>query len=97
MKCPLCNGTGQAVQVAEAKPTTEIGRILREAREDAGYTLRMAERATSVSNALISQIETGHIKKPSFDTVIRLCDVYGIKPSKLTRSKGEQSNAAASK
>jgi HTH-type transcriptional regulator, competence development regulator len=88
MKCPLCNGTGTAIQIAEAKPTTEIGRILREAREDAGYSLRMAERATGVSNALISQVETGHIKKPSFDTVIKLCDVYGIKPSKLTKPKG---------
>jgi transcriptional regulator with XRE-family HTH domain len=83
MKCPLCNGTGEVHIGFEAKPSTEMGRILKEAREKRGLALRHVEAATGISNALISQIETGHIKSPSFKNVMRLCDVYGIKPQKL--------------
>jgi hypothetical protein len=68
---------------SEEKPSTEIGRILGEAREKKGLTLRAVEVATGISNPLISQIESGHIKPPSFKNVIKLCDVYAIPLKRL--------------
>ena len=90
MKCPLCDGTGEAVIGCAAKPTTKIGRILRESREAKGLSLRQVEILTGVSNPAISQIETGQIKSPAFHTIVSLCDVYGIEITKLTESKVQE-------
>jgi transcriptional regulator with XRE-family HTH domain len=48
------------------------------ARECKGWTLRDLEKMSGVSNALISQIETGKVRDPGFTTVIRLCDALGV-------------------
>lgn len=48
------------------------------ARECKGWTLRDLERESGVSNALISQIETGKVKDPGFTTVVRLVDALGV-------------------
>lgn len=41
----------------------------REYRQNAGMTLREVDLATGISNAYLSQLETGKIKKPSFESV----------------------------
>ena len=51
-----------------------LGELIGIARECKGWTLRELERASGVSNALISQIETGKIKDPGFSTVVRLVE-----------------------
>ena len=48
------------------------------AREIKGWSLRDLEKASGVSNALISQIETGKVRDPGFTTVVRLCDALGL-------------------
>jgi len=48
------------------------------ARECKGWTLRDLERETGVSNAVISQIETGKVKDPGFSTVIKLARALGL-------------------
>lgn len=48
------------------------------ARELKGWTLRDLEKASGVSNALISQIETGKVRDPGFTTVVRLMDALGL-------------------
>lgn len=55
-----------------------LSELLGVAREIKGYTLRDLEKASGVSNGLISQIETGKVKDPGFSTVIRLCDALGL-------------------
>jgi transcriptional regulator with XRE-family HTH domain len=55
-----------------------IGELIAVGRECKGWTLRDMERETGVSNALISQIETGKIKDPGFSTVTKLCRALGI-------------------
>lgn len=55
-----------------------LGELIGVARECKGWTLRDLEKASGVSNALISQIETGKVKDPGFTTVIRLVDALGI-------------------
>lgn len=55
-----------------------LGELIAVARECKGWTLRELERASGVSNALISQIETGKVKDPGFFTVVRLLDALGV-------------------
>jgi len=48
------------------------------ARELKGWSLRDLEAQAGVSNALLSQIETGKVKDPGFATVVRICDALGV-------------------
>ena len=50
----------------------KLGEILGLARDLRGLTLRDLQEESGVSNALISQIETGKVKDPGFSTVVRL-------------------------
>jgi len=45
-------------------------------REELGYTLRQVQDKTEISNAYLSQLETGKIKTPSFQVVKKLHDLY---------------------
>lgn len=56
-----------------------LGEIIAIGRDCKGWTLRDLERQCGVSNALISQIETGKIKDPGFATVVQILDALGIK------------------
>lgn len=57
------------------KPTS-----LREARlAIEGMTLRRVEKLTGISNACVSQMETGHIKHPSPLLLLKLSTVYNVK------------------
>lgn len=55
-----------------------IGELIAIGRECKGVTLRQLEKESGISNALISQIETGKVKDPGFSTVVRLCEALGI-------------------
>lgn len=55
-----------------------LGELIAIGRECKGWTLRDLERETGISNALISQIETGKVKDPGFTTVVRLIEALGI-------------------
>src|ERR1700761_6503953 len=56
----------------------KLGELIAIGRECKGWSLRDLERETGVSNALISQIETGKVKDPGFSTVVRLIEALGI-------------------
>jgi len=51
---------------------------LRTARERKGLTLRAVEQATEVSNAYLSQLESGKIKQPSPIVLHKLSPLYGV-------------------
>jgi transcriptional regulator with XRE-family HTH domain len=55
-----------------------VGELLKLGREIKGWTVRDVERETGISNALVSQMETGHVKDPSFTKVVRICEALGI-------------------
>jgi transcriptional regulator with XRE-family HTH domain len=55
-----------------------IGQLIGIARECRGFPLRELEKRTGISNALISQIETGKVKSPSFESVVRLSRELGV-------------------
>lgn len=48
----------------------------RDLRKQKGLTLREVENITGISNAYLSQLETGKIKSPSHDTVCKLLNLY---------------------
>lgn len=56
-----------------------LGELISIARECRGWSLRALEQRCGVSNALLSQIETGKVRDPGFSTVIRICAALGIK------------------
>jgi transcriptional regulator with XRE-family HTH domain len=49
-----------------------------------GYSLRQLEERSGVSNALLSQIENGRIKNPSFKTVIAIARALSIPLERLS-------------
>lgn len=49
-----------------------FGEQIKRLRAEKKLTLKQVEDATGISNAYLSQLETGKIKKPSHDTVIKL-------------------------
>lgn len=51
---------------------------LKEARKKLGLTLRQVEEATGISNAYLSQLETGKIKNRSMTIVYKLSQIYAI-------------------
>lgn len=57
----------------------KLGQILLMAREISGKTLRDLERETGISNALLSQIETGHVKSPGFHNVVKIARALNVK------------------
>ena len=56
-----------------------LGELIAIARECKGWTLRDLERECGVSNALLSQIETGKVRNPGFVTIVRIAEALGIK------------------
>lgn len=55
-----------------------IGLELKRCRKHRNYTLRDVESITGISNELLSQIETGHVKSPGFMKIIRLIQFYKV-------------------
>ena len=83
------------------------GEYFRALRESKQLTLREVERATDVSNAYLSQLESGKIKQPSPLTLHKLAQFYGVSyellmakvgypmPQKEEREAKRQVNSAA--
>ena len=51
-------------------------------------TLREVERETEISNAYLSQLESGKIKQPSPNTLNKLANLYGISYNTLMEKVG---------
>lgn len=55
-----------------------LGDILRRARQHQGLSLRQVEQRTGVSNAHLSQIERGAIRRPDPAIIMNLAELYGL-------------------
>lgn len=55
---------------------SELGTFLRAAREGSQLTLRAVEKATGISNAYLSQLESGKIRQPSPVVLHKLSELY---------------------
>lgn len=68
----------------------ELGSLLVALRQAKGLTLREVEEQThrAVSNAYLSQLENGKIKKPSPNVLSRLAEVYPVSYESLMEKSG---------
>lgn len=65
-----------------------LGKILKEARELKGISLRELEIQSGISNAYLSQLENDKIKKPSANTLYRLSELFNMNFDDLMVSAG---------
>lgn len=63
-------------------------KILRDLRDRSGLTLRQVEEATGISNAYLSQLETGKIKHPSAQSLYTLAKLYSTNIEDLLIAAG---------
>lgn len=68
----------------------ELGSILADLRRAKGLSLRGVEEATdrAVSNAYLSQLENGRVKKPSPNVLRCLAEVYAVPYESLMEKAG---------
>jgi transcriptional regulator with XRE-family HTH domain len=66
-----------------------VGELILVARECKGWTLRDLEKHTGISNALLSQIETGYIKNPSWKNVVKIAKALNLKLERLAACEDE--------
>ena len=66
----------------------ELGRLIRETREAKGMSLRSLERKVGVSNAHLSQLETGRIEKPSMALLYLISEALDLDPKQLLQVSG---------
>lgn len=60
-----------------------LAKELRSLRESSGESLRQVEKESGVSNAYLSQLESGKILKPTPEILHKLAKHYGTSYSKL--------------
>jgi transcriptional regulator with XRE-family HTH domain len=58
--------------------TDRLGSFLAKARSATGKSLRAVERETGISNAYLSQLETGKIRTPAPQNLHRLAEIYRV-------------------
>jgi transcriptional regulator with XRE-family HTH domain len=70
--------------------SNELGAVLADLRTAKGFSLRQVEEATdkAVSNAYLSQLENGKIKKPSPNVLHSLAAVYAVPYEALMEKAG---------
>jgi transcriptional regulator with XRE-family HTH domain len=75
-----------------------LGGYLRSLRQTLALTLREVQERTDghVKNGYLSQVETGHISKPSPDTLWHLAQVYGVDYNDLLLRAGHRQAGPAS-
>lgn len=66
-----------------------IGELILVAREINKLSLRDLEKKTGISNTLLSQIETGHIKNPSWRNVVKIAKALNLNLDRLASCEEE--------
>jgi len=72
-----------------------LGEYLKRARESSQLTLREVEKQTGVSNAYISQLESGKVAQPSPNILHKLCTLYGASYAEAFQLSGYPSPRVA--
>jgi len=66
----------------------KIGTYLKDTRKRRNLTLRVVEEITGISNAYLSQLENGKIKKPSPSVLYKLANCYNVSYDHLLELAG---------
>jgi transcriptional regulator with XRE-family HTH domain len=67
---------------------TGLGAYLKSLRDSKGLTLREVEEKSGVSNAFVSQVESGKVKQPAPIILFKLAELYGIPYETLMERAG---------
>lgn len=65
----------------------KLGEMISFARELKGMTLRQLEKKTGISNAALSQIETGYVKEPGFRNVVKIAMALDLPLIRLAKAE----------
>lgn len=65
----------------------KLHELLALSREMKGISLRELEKRAGISNALLSQMESGKIKEPSFRNVVKVARALGVKLDRLANAE----------
>lgn len=68
--------------------TQKIGDYLKQKRQQLGFTLRVVEEKTGISNAYLSQLENNKIAEPSPKTLHTLAQCYDLPYQELLKLVG---------
>jgi transcriptional regulator with XRE-family HTH domain len=66
----------------------KLGQELRRIRQIAGSSLRMVEKETGISNAYLSQLESGAARNPSPQILAKLAEFYRVPYESLMEFAG---------
>ncbi len=66
----------------------KLGKYLKILREELGLSLRAVEEKSGISNAFLSQIESGKVKQPSPIVLHKLSQVYSVSYESLMEISG---------
>jgi transcriptional regulator with XRE-family HTH domain len=78
-------------------PRGELAQILVEGRDRKGLTLRDVQSTTGISNAYLSQLETGKIANPSPHFLQKLSELYGLQYEVVMAAAGYALSSASAK
>lgn len=65
----------------------KLHELLSLSRELKGITLRDLEKKTGISNALLSQIESGKVREPSFRNIVKIAAALGLSLKRLAETE----------
>lgn len=77
--------------VLKMTDNSEVWRVIRDARDDRGWTNQRLAEESGVPESSVQKIITGKILNPSFDSIIAICRALDLSVDKLC---GIDSNAA---
>jgi transcriptional regulator with XRE-family HTH domain len=81
-------GVSCAADVTGGAIVPELKDLLRNARKVKGVTLRQVESKTGISNAYLSQLESGVVPEPSPHMLYKLAGYFGLSYASLMRAAG---------
>jgi len=70
------------------KQTHSLAEFLKTIRKNRGFSLRAVEKATGISNAYLSQLESGKVQQPSPIKLNKICHVYKISYTEVMELAG---------
>jgi transcriptional regulator with XRE-family HTH domain len=76
------------IKQAMTRNLQRIGSMLADARRRRNLTQRAVEDAVGISNAYLSQLETGKVRSPSPVVLHKLSDLYGIPYAAVLQEAG---------
>ena len=79
--------------ISKQEPGSSLGQTIRKAREDRGLSLRALELMTGISNAHLSQLETGRIEQPSMALLYSVSEALELDYTSLLRLAGHVESA----